>query len=374
MEPPSEETGVSTPAGEPALPVPVQKLLPVRLSRFAPPDPVGERRTRERLARMALSALRNRRQRIDQRLSELGRSIGEEALRLPSVRGTGLIDVDRILRKLDRLEEARDHVQLERQARKQEGGLVGSLTAELGWLADVFQAREIRTRRDLLVSELGLALCACDDEALREWAPHVMRLLDDRVADARRVDELFSEARLVDEEFARRTREGQDKEPPKQIELILGKAMDQVDDVGDRLVDLGKSAAKAAVKGGGVTAWTLASGAAKGAWALGRAGLRRAAGDEEDPEPGAEQAIPLPPPDAELLRERAFLDGPSAGAAGAAAGPPSPGAAPPRASSKPPVDPQRIPELIRDLKRLVDEGILDPEEFQRKKAELLARL
>lgn len=365
MESPAEEVSVSTPGGQPALPVPVPpKLLPTRLSRFAPPDPLGEQRTRERLARMALSALRSRRTKIDQRLSELGRLIGEQALRLPSVRGTGLIDVDRILRKLDRLDEARDHVQLERDARKQEGGLVGSLTAELGWLSDMFQAREIRTRRELLVSELGLALCACDDEALREWAPHVMRLLEDFLADARRVDELFIEARLVDEEFARRTREGADKEPPKQIELLLGKAMDQVDDVGDRIVDLGKTAAKAAVKGGGVTAWTLASGAARGAIALGRAGLKRAAEGDGAADDPLESAVPLPAPDAELLRERAILDAPVRPAAPETTAP----------EPAPAIDPRRIPELIRDLKRLVDEGILEPDEFARKKAELLARL
>lgn len=365
------EPDPSAPAAGPG----AEKLLPTRLSRFAPADPLGEQRTRERLARMALSALRARRAKIDQRLHDLGHSIGEEALRLPSVRGTGLIDVDRILRKLDRLEEARDHAQLQRQARKAEGGFMGSITAELGWLGDVFQAREIRTRRELLMAELGLALCACDDEALREWAPHVKRLLDERVTDARRVDELFSEARLVDEDFARRAREGQDKEPPKQIDLLLGKAMDGVDDVSDRLVDLGKSAAKAAVKGGGVTAWTLASGAAKGAIALGRAGLRRSASeaDEEPGEGAAEAPEQLPDPDAELLRERAFLDGgrsrpePRRPAAlpGAGPGDGAPGAA---------IDPARIPELIRELKRLADEGILSQDEFARKKADLLRRL
>lgn len=319
-------------------------LLPARLSAFCPPDLVAEGKTRERLRAMTPGALRTRRGRIDKRLYELGLSVGEPALKIPSVRGTGLIDLDRILRKLDALDRAREEAQLEREAIRPEG-LIQALAQDLDWLSEAFTAREIRTRRNLLVSELGLALCAADQRVLEEYAPHVRRLLEEHVETARKVDEMFVQAKLVDEEFDVRARAGQTGEPPKQIERVLSRALDSVDDVsskvGDALVDLGKTAAKSAVVGGGQAAWALARGAAKGAWALGTRGGRRADDDDDLDAPAPAPAV-VP----------------------ARAGPPPAGGPPPA----------EIPELIRKLAKLRSEGILDDDEFRRKKAELLARL
>lgn len=319
-------------------------LLPSRLSPFAPPDPTAEARTRERLRAMPLSALRTRRTRIDKRLHELGLSIGEPALRIPSVRGTGLIDIDRILRKIDALDRAREEARLEREADRPEG-LLGQLAQDLDWLSEVFTTREMRTRRSMLVAELGLALCAADRRVLREYAPHVDRLLEQHLDTARKIDETFVQARLVDEEFEARARAGQAELPPKQIDRVLSRALDQVDDVsakvGDALLELGKTAAKSAVVGGGQAAWALARGAAKGAWALGTRGVRGAVDADDLDEPAPPPPAPLPPP---------------------------------RAAAAPGPSPAEIPELIRELARLRADGILTDEEFRAKKADLLARL
>ena len=321
---------------------------PARLSPFAPPDPEGDAMTRERLRRMTLASLRTRRQRIDRRLHELGVAIGEQALRIPSVRGSGLVDLDRILRKVDGLDRAREERALERQADAGEG-FVGQLSQDLGWLTEAFEAREVRTRRSLLVSELGLALAACDQRVLGEYAPHVRRLLDQHVQTARRIDELFVQARFFDEEFELRRTEGSLDEPPKPIERALARALDSVDTasskVGDAIVDLGKSAAKTAAKGSGQAAWALARGAAKGAWNLGAMGIKRATSPGAPAEAGEDDA-----PEAE------------------------PEAAP-RVEAAAPARPREdIPELIRKLAKLRDDGILNEKEFQRKKAELLERL
>lgn len=336
---PTLETSETEPAAQ--LPVRVESQPPLLLSRFAPPDPEGERRTRERLARMTPSALRARRDRIDGRLYQLGLELGEAALEVPSVRGTGLIDLDRILRKIDRLEHARDQVRLEREATKP-SGLLHAVWMDLEWLGEVFSQRELRTRRNLLVSELGLALCACDYEVLGTYAPHVKQLMDARVAEARRVDELFVEARLLDEEFERRVHEGLEGEPEKDIDRLLARAKDSVDDVtgkvGDTLVDFGKTAATAAAKTSGVAAWGLARGVAKGAWAL---GSRIGKGGEEPEQEADGGPLPLPGP------APAEQSGPQ---------------------------PREIPAILRDLARLRDEGILTEEEFARKKAQLLRRL
>jgi hypothetical protein len=317
-------------------------LLPARLSSFAPPDPISEGKTKERLRAMQLGALRTRRLRIDKRLYELGLSVGEPALKIPSVRGTGLIDLDRILRKIDALDRAREEVQLERDAGRAEG-VLARLAQDIDWLTDTFTAREIRTRRNLLISELGLALCASDQRVLDEYAPHVRRLLELHVEAARKIDEMFVQAKLVDEEFEARARAGQADLPPKQIELAVSRALDSVDDVsskvGEKLVGFGKHAAASAVKGGGHAAWAIARGAAKGAWALGTRSLKKASGDDDEglEEPAALEAGPAP----------MQLPGPS---------------------------PVEIPELIRKLAKLRQEGILTEREFQQKKQELLSRL
>lgn len=348
---PGRTNGASPPqtgAGGHRLPEPSpDPLLPARLSAFAPPDLASEARTCERLRAMPLSALRTRRGRIDKRLYELGLSVGEPALKIPSVRGTGLVDLDRILRKLDALDRARDEAQLEREATKPEG-LLGQLAQDLDWLSEAFTAREIRTRRNLLVSELGLALCAADQRVLDEYAPHVRRLLEQHVDTARKIDEMFVQARLVDEEFEARARAGLAEVPPKQIERVLSRAMDSVDDVsskvGDALVGFGKTAAKNAVVGGGQAAWALARGAAKGAWALGTRGVRDDDGDDLDaPEPPA----PAPASASAARAQLPVASGPS---------------------------PTEIPELIRKLAKLRQDGILTDDEFRAKKAELLARL
>jgi hypothetical protein len=320
---------------------------PARLSRFAPPDPEGERRTRERLSRMTGAALRSRRNRIDARLHELGLEIGEAALEIPSVRGTGLVDVDRILRKIARIDDVREQARLERDGTKP-SGLLQAAWMDLQWLGEMFNNRELRTRRNLLVSELGLALCACDHQVLGTYAAHVKALMDENVAMARRVDELFIEARMLDEEFERRVREGLNDEPPKDIDRLLAKAKDSVDDVaskaGDTLVDFGKSAASAAARTSGQAAWLAARGVAKGAWHLGTRPFR-GDGDEAADEEAIEGA---PPPPRDAPRQLP-LD---------ASGP----------------APRDIPEILRDLARLRDEGILTEDEFARKKAELLRRL
>lgn len=327
----------------------VQKELPAVLSRFAPRDPAAEAKVRARLRNMSLSALRTRRARIDRRLHDLGVEIGECALEIPSVRGTGLRDIDRILRKLSRLDDADEEHDLERQVKKAEGGLLAHLAVNIDWLARVFTNREQRTKRQLLTAELGLALSACDHDVLAEYAPHVKAVLDERIAHSRRIDELFVQARLVDEEFARRAAEGLDGEEPKDIDKLLAKAASTVDGVGDKIVDFGAHAASSAVKGGTIAAWELARGAAVGAWSLGK---RRAAGSDDDElDDPLERPLPEPPP------RRAKAPRTTGG--------PPPGDGP---------DPALIPKLIRDLAQLRLDGILSDEEYKRKKAELLSRL
>lgn len=331
-----------------------EPLLPARLSPFAPPDPEAERRTAERLRLMSFAQLRSRRTRIDKRLFELGLNVGEQALAIPSVRGTGLVDLDRILRKLDALDHAREQARLEREVDRE--GKV--LPLDLGWIEEALRAREVRARRTLLTSELGLALCAADQRVIAEYAPHLERLLEQHVATARRIDELFVEMRLVEEELERRSEAGQDGDPPREIDVLLTKALDSVDDVsskvGDTLATLGRSAAasatRVAVRGSG----QAVLGIAKSAWALGGAAVGRLAADgaaEEDEQREEEEA-------------RA----------------PASSAAPitldvtPRRAGAPPAGAASIPELIRQLAALRAEGILTEAEFEAKKAELLRRL
>lgn len=321
-------------------------LLPARLAPFAPPDPEAEARTAKRLADMTNNQLRQRRDKIDRRLYELGLEIGTPALAIPSVRGTGLVDLDRILRKLGRLLEAREQAELEREVDRAEGGVLAKI--DFRWLSDLFRSREIRTRRQLLTSELGLALCAADRKVLGEYAPHVKALLDGQVQEARRVDELFVEMRLVDEELERRVREGRDRDPEKEIDLLLTKALDSVDDVstrvGGKVAELSLKAAQEAASGGGQAAWALAKGAAQGALNLGGKTLDRIRSGEG--EEGSEEVEPLDAP----LPSSPLQSGPQPGVG------------------------SEIPGLIRELARLEAEGILTPEEFQAKKAELLRRL
>ncbi|MEZ6185528.1 MAG: hypothetical protein R3F62_11030, partial [Planctomycetota bacterium] len=317
----------------------LQKALPAPLSRFAPSDPAAEARVRARLRTMSLSALRTRRARIDRRLQELGLEIGEVALAIPSVRGTGLKDIDRILRKIDRLDDQDQEHELERQVKKNEGGLLAQLAVNVDWLARVFTNREARSKRHMLVSELGLALSACDHEVLGEYAPHVKTELDERIAHSRRIDELFVQARLVDDEFARRAAEGLLSEQPKDIDRLLAKAASTVDDVGDKLVDFGAHAASSAVKGGTIAAWELARGAAVGAWSLGKRQAERRG--EAEPEPDDPLERPLPP------------------------SPPRTRAQPAPSASEPGPDPALIPKLIRDLAQLRLDGILTDEEYKR---------
>lgn len=317
---------------------PEKFLLPARLTPFAPPNPDAEARTRERVRELNNNELRERRDRIDRRLFELGLAIGEPALAIPSVRGTGQIDLDRILRKLDRLLEAREQAKLEREVDRAEGGLFAKL--DLGWVGDIFRTREIRARSQLLTSELGLALCAVDPKALAEYAPHLKRLLDLCVAEARRIDELFSEMRIVDEELERRRHEGLDGQPPKEIDALLERALDSVDDVstrvGGRIAELGLKAAQSAASGGGQAAMAIARGAAQGALSLGSRARKRGASSEESPADKTDLPT-LPPP---------------------AGGP----------------TPAEIPALIRELARLRGEGILTDQEYKQKKADLLRRL
>jgi hypothetical protein len=344
------EAAAALPAEEKHLPD--RKLLPMRLSPFAPPDAEAEARTSARLQQMSFSMLRTRRARIDKKLYELGLSVGEPALAIPSVRGTGLVDIDRIIRKVDTLDRAREQAKLEREA-EGKTGLFGAI--DLSWLSDAFRFREIRARRNLLVSELGLALCASDLKQVEEYAPHVRRLLKLHVATAHRIDELFTEMRLVDDEFERRSRMGLIEET-KEIDTLISKALDQVDDVGSKAVDtiseLGISAAKTAVTGGGQAVWGIVRESAKGAFRVGSRKLLGNGGDDP-PEGSIGAGDPLDAPV------------PEPGAASATASR-APAQAPPRGSG--------IPQLLRELARLRDEGIISSEEFVEKKDELLKRL
>jgi hypothetical protein len=326
------------------------KLLPMRLTPFAPPDPEAERKTAERLRLMSFSQLRNRRTKIDKRLYEMGLSVGEPALAIPSVRGTGLIDIDRIVRKVDGLEQAREQAKMEKEASETRW------TLDLSWFTEAFRAREIRARRNMLVSELGLALCAADLEQLGRWAPHVRQLLEHHVTVARRIDEMFVEMRLVDEEFERRANEGLTDDPPKEIDHLISKALDQVDDVGTRAVDTlsdltksaAKSAAKTAVTGGGQAVWGIVRESAKGAYQLGSRTLGKLTEGELDGDERVDESADL-----DVLPPVRVLNLP-----------PAPGQP----------KPTRIPDLLRQLSRLHDEGILTEDEFLTKKKELLKRL
>lgn len=323
------------------------KLLPMRLSPFAPPDPVAEARTSARLRQMSFSQLRNRRARIDTRLFELGLSVGEPALEVPSVRGTGLVDIDRIARKIDHLDMAREQVSMEREAEGKRK-LFGSI--DLSWLSDAFRFREIRARHSLLTSELGLALCASDLQRLGEYAPHVRKLLEEHVLTARRIDELFTEMRLVDDEFLRREHEGVKEEQPKEIDKMISKALDSVDDVSskavDTITDLTKSAAKSAVSGGGQAMWGIVRESAKGAIELGSRTLGRIGRGEQGEDENSDIDAPVPPPQpvAQAVVESRRRESSS------------------------------IPDLLRQLSRLRGEGIITEDEFATKKAELLRRL
>jgi hypothetical protein len=327
-----------------------KKLLPMRLTPFAPPDPASERKTAERLRLMSFSQLRNRRAKIDKRLYEMGLSVGEPALAIPSVRGTGLVDIDRIARKIDDLERAGEHAKMEKEASGNRWAI------DLSWFTEAFRAREIRARRNLLVSELGLALCAADLKTLAEWAPHIRQLLELHVSTARRIDEMFVEMRIVDEEFERRAHEGLTGDPPKEIDHLIAKALDQVDDVGTKAVgtisDLTKSAAKTAAKnavqGGGQAVWGIVRESAKGAFELGTRTIGKLKdGDEAEPTGvNADLDRVPPPPTVEVFDVTPRR--------------PQPGT--------------RIPDLLRQLARLRDDGILSEDEFAAKKQDLLGRL
>jgi hypothetical protein len=356
----ADPAGTDDPSGDGGAALEAQpKLLPARLSPFAPPDPVAEARTAERLRQMSNNMLRSRRGRIDRRLQELGLLVGESALAIPSVRGTGLLDIDRILRKVDALENAREHAKLEREAEGR-GPLFGAI--DLTWLTDAFRFREIRARRTLLVSELGLALCAADLDVIAKWAPHVRELLGEHVTTARRIDELFVEMRLLDDEFERRVREGLDDDPPKEIDTLISKALDSVDDVGTKaagtIAELSKSAAKTAVTSGGQAVWGIVRETTKGALELGsRTISEKLSGEGGDGSEG--EASEVDEPSAPLRVASAVV----------AATPDRPAPPPPAQLQGP-----SIPDLIRELAQLRDEGLLTPEEFAAKKAELLSRL
>ena len=318
------------------------KLLPVRLSRFAPHDPRERHRIEGRLRTLSRAALEDRQRRIDRRLGELGRGIGAAALKIPSVRGTGLEDLDRVLRKIDALDRKQEDADMEREA-TEPAHLLHAVALDLEWVGRAFASREERLRRDRLVAELGLALCACDHRQLAEYAPHIHSLMQQVVLVARRIDELFVQAELVEREAARRLQEGEVEGEARPIDALLERARDRVEDVsaqlGDRLGQAGKSAAKSAAKTSGAAMWGLAKGLGRGAWALGSLPFRN--GD------APKRLDPPPEPEPVEPNRTAPPSGPDAA---------------------------QIPTLLRDLARLRDDGILDEREFAAKKAELLKRL
>src|SRR5581483_359747 len=147
-------------------------------------------------------------------------------------------------------------------------------------------SREMHQKRSRLVTELGLALLASDWKAVRDRQPELAALLAKHAEDARTVDELFRQSRLVDEELDRRAKDGKLHKEPKAIEKLLSKTGEVVGDASDaakeKIVDLGKSAAKTAAKQSGKAVW----GIAKGAFKLGQ---RKLTGDEDSDEDEIEE-------------------------------------------------------------------------------------
>jgi hypothetical protein len=342
----------STPVTPPARPRPrAEAEAPRKADEAAPPakraspeEPTLDRGASlvERLALASPSQLRTRRERIDKRLVEIAEPIGETLLALEApIHGTKLVDLDRILKKIDRVDN--DIADAERLLEPRPEGLLQAIGQDIARISDRFAARELRQKRGRLVAELGLALLASDLRALEDRQPEIASFLEQHAEDARTVDDLFRQARLVDEELAARARDGRLTKEPKAIEKLFTKTGEVVGDAGgaakDKIVDLGKTAAKSAVKQSGKAVWSLA----KGAFKLGQ---RKLTGDEESDEDERDEDSEDERPARPRAKEGPRNDGPA----------------------------EDVPDLLRRLGKLHKDGVLTDEEFAKKKADLLKRL
>jgi hypothetical protein len=301
--------------------------------------PAQRKSLEERLATASNSALRTRRERIDQRLFEIAHPIGEALTIMGAqLHGTKIVDLDRILKKIDRIEN--DIADAERGTGERPEGFLKAISADLGRISERFAARDLHDKRSRLVAELGLALLASDLRALRERAPDVAVFAGKHADEARAVDDLFKQARLVDDELAERGRDGRLHKEPKAIDRFVARTGEVVGDATevakDKIVDLGKRAGKAAVRGSGKAVWGLT----KKAFQFGKDKIVGDDGDDDDLD------------DAPRKKRR-----PAAEARAAE-----------RESARP------ATELLRELAKLHKDGILTDEEFARKKAELLKRI
>ncbi|MEZ0230884.1 MAG: SHOCT domain-containing protein [Planctomycetota bacterium] len=294
-----------------------------------------------------MSQLRTRRERIDKRLIEIAEPVGVSALSLGApVHGTKVVDIDRIVKKIDRIEN--DISDAEKLTEPRSEGFLKALGQDLARISDRFAARELHQKRDRLIAELGLALLACEYKVVRERQPEVGALLEKHREDARTVDDLFRQARLVDEELDRRAKDGRLHKEPKAIEKLLSKTGEVVGDASDaakdKIVDLSKTAAKTAVKQSGKAVWSLA----KGAFKLGQ---RKLTGDDASDEDAVDEDSDSDERPKKKAKSRRSDDESD------------------EAPSK-----KDVPELIRQLAKLHKDGVLTDEEFAKKKAELLKRL
>jgi hypothetical protein len=297
----------------------------------------------ERLATAQNASLRARRERIDKRLAEIAEPLGTEALTLPSIHGTKTVDIDRILKKLDRVEN--DIAEAERLTEPRAEGFFKAIGQDLSKLSEKFFARELRTKQKRLVTELGFALAAVDPKQIAR-VTEVVQLLERKKDDVRTIGDLFRQARLVDDELDRRAKDGRLHKEPKAIEKLLSKTGEVVGDAGgaakDKIVDLGKTAAKTAVKQTGKAAWSLA----KGAYKISKEGLGGISEGSSEEKSSSDDDDDLDDDEDEA----------------------------PRRSKKSGKDSEDVTELLKKLARLHKEGVLTDAEFAKKKAELLKRL
>jgi hypothetical protein len=343
--PPAAPSTATYPASVPGL----ETTVPAHVPEDEPPgeSPTDTRRRKraklgERLANATPATLRTRRARIEARIVEIARPIGEAGLGLEKLRQTKLVDIDRVLKKLDRVED--DAYELQKESKRPEGFL-SRVGADLGKIADKLAARELTDKRDRLVGELGLALLAADRRVLDKRAPDVARFVAERLTEGREIEELFIQLRYVEDELDRRERDGLLLKEPKALEIVLEKTGEVMGDATDaatgKLKDLGKQAAKTAIKTGGKAIMGLASGALD----LGR---ERLTDDDDDDRPRRRKTRRRDDDDADDADE-------SSGDADAR-------------------ETRDVTERLRDLARLHADGILTDAEFARKKKELLDRL
>jgi len=300
----------------------------------------------ERLTLASPAQLRTRRERIDKRLIEIATPIGEAALAIGGpIYGTRVVDIDRIVKKIDRVDN--DIADAEKLTEPRPEGFLKAIGQDLARLSERFAARELHQKRARLVSELGLAVLAADLAVLKQKQPEVGALLEKHAEDARAVDDLFRQARLVDEELDARAKDGRLHKEPKAIDKLIAKTGEVVGDASDaakeKIVDLGKTAAKTAVKQSGKAVWGLA----KGAFKLGQ---RKLTGDEDSDEDEIEEE---PERRRKKSRKRSASE---------------------ESDEAPAPAKKDVPELLRQLAKLHRDGVLTDEEFAKKKAELLKRL